>query len=124
VRLLNNASCASSSWSWCWWLWLWSWPAEITQKHVRLLRICTSVRRMPSVGHCVNSSVRGLHWSVHDQLYRGSNRSDGGTLHCWGLGLSPSSGILEEHSVSETGSVSVLRCKARQIPTQLGALQD
>jgi hypothetical protein len=41
----------------------------------------------------------------------------------WGFGLCPSSGILEtrKHNVSETGSVSVLRCE--KTPTLMGPLE-
>jgi hypothetical protein len=40
----------------------------------------------------------------------------------WGFGLFPSSGILgtRKHDVSETASVSVLRCDGGKTPTQLG----
>jgi hypothetical protein len=42
----------------------------------------------------------------------------------WVFGLFPSSGILgtRKNDVSETGSVSVLRCVGRKTPTQLGPL--
>jgi hypothetical protein len=42
----------------------------------------------------------------------------------WDFGLSPSSGILgnRKHDVSETGSVSVLRCGGGETSTQLGPL--
>jgi hypothetical protein len=44
--------------------------------------------------------------------------------NCCVFGLSPSPGILEtrKHDVSETGSISVLKCK-RKTPTQLGPLE-
>jgi hypothetical protein len=45
-------------------------------------------------------------------------------INYWGIGLFPSSGILgnRKHDVSETGSVSVLRCGGGETPTQLGPL--
>jgi hypothetical protein len=46
------------------------------------------------------------------------------TQNYWVFGLFPSSGILgpRKHDVSETGSVSVLRCGGK-MPTQLGPLE-
>jgi hypothetical protein len=47
------------------------------------------------------------------------------TQNYWVFGLFPSSGILRirKHDISETGSVSVLRCGGgRKTPTQLGPL--
>jgi hypothetical protein len=46
------------------------------------------------------------------------------TQNYWIFGLLPSSGILgtRKHDVSETGSVSFLRCGG-ETPTQLGALE-
>jgi hypothetical protein len=46
------------------------------------------------------------------------------TLNYWVFGLFPSSGILgtRKHDISETGSVSILRCGGGKTPTQLGPL--
>jgi hypothetical protein len=45
------------------------------------------------------------------------------TQNYWVFGLFPSSGIIgtRKHDVSETGSVSVFRCRGK-IPTQMGPL--
>jgi hypothetical protein len=47
-------------------------------------------------------------------------------LNYWDFGLCPSSGILKtrKHSVSETGSVYVLRCGGVGTPTLLGPLHS